>query len=238
MHHHHTFGHNWPLYWDKLQFATVSIQQQTCNHLSRFLNTINHLEPTYIGQKTGLGSSCGLKAGILLSTPLLIKVNEHVDFNSIRLGSKNHFSCWNLFPLQAKSHMDWCFRNANSHSPSQVWSLLLSHDIFSSREFLGRFSTPRLTFLRFGCLAELGGLSQPLSQHPVFLLQPLLSLHFSTVCTRPASLVRQSGSMDHYENDWWWCYGWYLYSKTAKHGKEGSLSGTKPSSIMEATHQL
>ena len=31
----------------------------------RFLNTIDHLQPTYIGQKTGLGSSCGLKAGIL-----------------------------------------------------------------------------------------------------------------------------------------------------------------------------
>ena len=40
----------------------------------RFLNTIDHLQPTYIGQKTGLGSSCGLKAGILLSRPLLVKV--------------------------------------------------------------------------------------------------------------------------------------------------------------------
>ena len=40
----------------------------------RFLNTIDHLQPTYIGQKTGLGSSCGLKAGILLSRPLLVQV--------------------------------------------------------------------------------------------------------------------------------------------------------------------
>jgi len=69
-------------------------------NLERFLNTIDQLQPTYIGQKTGLGSSCGLKAGILLSKPLLLK---------------------------AKSHMDWCFRNANSHSPSQNLEGCLSH---------------------------------------------------------------------------------------------------------------
>ena len=46
--------------------------------LCRFLNTIDQLQPTYIGQKTGLGSSCGLKAGILLSKPLLLKVGVEV----------------------------------------------------------------------------------------------------------------------------------------------------------------
>ena len=28
---------------------------------------------------------------------------------------------FDLFPFKAKSQMDWCFRNANSHSPSQVF---------------------------------------------------------------------------------------------------------------------
>ena len=37
--------------------------------------------------------------------------------------------------------------------------------------------------------AELGGLSQPLSEHPVFLLKPLLPLYLSTVHTRPTALV-------------------------------------------------
>ena len=37
--------------------------------------------------------------------------------------------------------------------------------------------------------AELGGLSQPLSEHPVLLLQSLLPLYLSTVHTRPTSLV-------------------------------------------------
>ena len=37
--------------------------------------------------------------------------------------------------------------------------------------------------------AELGGLSQPLSKHPVLLLQSLLPLYLSTVHTRPTSLV-------------------------------------------------
>ena len=46
--------------------------------MCRFLNTIDQLQPTYIGQKTGLGSSCGLKAGILLSKPLLLKVGVEV----------------------------------------------------------------------------------------------------------------------------------------------------------------
>ena len=37
--------------------------------------------------------------------------------------------------------------------------------------------------------AELGGLSQPLSEHPVFLLKSLLPLYLSTVHTRPTALV-------------------------------------------------
>jgi len=40
-------------------------------NLKRFLNTINHLEATYISQDW-----TGLNAGILLSTPLLIKILE------------------------------------------------------------------------------------------------------------------------------------------------------------------
>ena len=61
-------------FWPTLQFYLFLVQQNFDN-LPRFLNTIDHLEPTYIGQKTGLGSNCGIKAGILLSRPLLLKVD-------------------------------------------------------------------------------------------------------------------------------------------------------------------
>ena len=59
-----------------------------------------------------------------------------------------------IFPLQAKSHMDWCFRNANSHSPSQVLSPLLSLNIWRSshsKECVGGVSHTKANISKSAC---------------------------------------------------------------------------------------
>ena len=74
-----------------------------------------------------------------------------------------------LVPFKAKSQMDWCFRNANSHSPSQVF-------ICSSFFTNTKGSLQIESVEKFGLLSQLRGGGLPIPNFDsifprVFLLQ-------------------------------------------------------------------